>query len=683
MKYTALKNGTQKNFTIPVLNGGVNFSENSDEISSNEIAYCKNIWNKSGRLETRPALRAKIENVIGKNIVDEGLCYDCFLQDNKIFLEGKYYSIATAEVFLSDSAYFVYVFLIDEDGAITEIGNIPFFRVEGNTFFIPENITFYSGEKQDGGGIFGLVTLVNMIGFEEKYYEIYEIESSFDGWKPNKKYYVPTVYINGRGNNYELAKQLDIAYTGAPKELEPLNLLDGSFYAYYSSDGYSTSFRLPFSNISDENVICRIYVSSLDYIEWCILSDSNSEKLDFYGKSVTLKLDREKGIISFYCDNQPFAIPQMEAYKENNVRILAKKDIPNAFERIISCKHSAVAGSKNVFSGGLAPSEIYFSRYNNPLYFPMVAENCIGTPTNEITAITHFKNNVIVFKNTEIYTVEITDTLPINMTNLLADNPNIFYEEAKIKIRAVNNTTGCANKHTIANINGCLIWQNAIGDICSLSDNKMQLLSNPIKPYLDKQNMSDNIVTCAAIYKNCYILCSGSNAVIMEFKDGEVKNVNSWYIWEFPKNSIIIGAYYYKDKPVFICTSGDRDIYFTATLGDGKDSVFAYKNGITKEDVNIESIIETKEYCFKEIRKSVKLTSACIEIEPSGNTDIKFISTDSCCDFRLTKTDTCHKGKKWVKFITNLKCQDFIKIEIKSKEKLKLGRSELYYTETN
>lgn len=679
MKYDSLKTNGEKSLSIPVLDKGVNLNLNKSDISDGQMSECKNIWYKDGFIATRPGLYSDIENLIGADMPYGAEGYEYGIADAEVFIGEEYFRIATASAFVSQSVYFVYIYLVGADRNITNIGNMQFQRTDSETFYIPENITLYAGEKQTGGGIFALVSLVNMHGFDERTYKIYEISEDFSSWSGIEDFYTPTVYINGRGNGYELANQLDIAYTGSPKELEPLNMLDGRFYAYYSSDSYSSSFRLPFSQISEESLFCRIYQNSETYTEWCVYPDTDSQTQSFCGEQVTLKADREKGIITFYVDSSEFAVPQMSGYKENNIRIFAKKEIPLSFEKIVSCRHSIVFNSKIIFSGGIYGSEIYFARYDNPLYFPLINNNTAGSPSNSVTALAAFKNKVIAFKSPGMYSIEISGGKALNNTNLLIDNPAVFYDNADLKISAISDTVGCDIKSTVAKLGKYLIWQAPGGDVCRYSGSSIDILSEPVKPCLSEIEPEQKC--CAAAFGRHYLLCFGSKALIMEEKSSVD---NAWYIWQFPQDLIVSGIFANKDVPVFICKAKDTDLCFTAGLQGDTDYVAAESDdGISAESVDIESHLKTKDYALGKQGKYFKITNIFLKLFAGGDTYIKAASQSGICSFKIQNADVYYDKEKSVRLIANLKCRESFNICIDTFKPFKFASAEVYSTEIN
>lgn len=667
MKYTSLKNIAQKSRKLQLSDKGVKNS--------------KNVWSKNSILQTRPAVSANLQGVIGENIPKSADVLDYILTDTAVYIDGKYHRIAYVNATDSNSAWLTYVYLIDELGEVRSIGYMPFTRTDASVYYIPENITFYVGKALGGGGIYALITLVNMMDFESRKYHIYEIDESLTEWQPTKDYYVPTVYINGRGNQYDMAKQQDIAVEAAPKELEALNMLNGRFYAYYSSDSNSSSFKLPFSQLSDDVVRCRVYVDSKTYSEWSLAADTNKETVRFCNQDVTVELDREKGVIYFYSEGYDYAIPQMSSYKENNIQILATKEIPEAFKRVASCKQCTVFNSKIVFSGGLCGNEIYYTQFDNPLYFPQISNNKVGSPMNEITALAGLEEKIIAFKGSEMYSVELQTPKPLNTTNILIDNPAIFYIEKDLKIKNISDTIGCLNKYSISKINGHLIWQAPDGKVLAYSGNTVYTLLDDVKAYFKEWGEDEFAVSQSTSFDGHCIFMLNNKAVVMDFANEKEK---IWHAWEFPVECNICGAFSFNNKPVLLCADSNKKLCYTANFNGERDVNLSCENGEIKEtlfDINTEIKSENVELC--ELGKEVKIAKVYLRLKAKDDVKIRLCSGENFCDFKCSKTDFCCKEENTVILRPNFKCENAVSLTVGSKMPLKISEAVVYFTGIN
>ena len=133
----------------------------------------------------------------------------------------------------------------------------------------------------------------------------------------------------------QIRNRKGLAYTAQPKFLEAQNILTGRFKSYFTSDGQSNAFRLPYSGLANETVMCRIYINLTKYTDWTILSNSTSDTQTFYNSAITMNVDRSKGMIYFTTsDGADYPIPIMSMYHENNICVRAGKQYGEELKEI-------------------------------------------------------------------------------------------------------------------------------------------------------------------------------------------------------------------------------------------------------------------------------------------------------------------------------------------------------------
>ena len=216
MKFTSLKSETVQVLEVPILGKGVDLTNLPENSVDGSLVACKNIWYNNGRLQSRPGLETVENGIINENVFKEAYSYNYTLTDTTYFYDGSYYNIAMTQVDYDQSSSFIYVYLVGKNGNIKKLGYMHFGRVSSDTFFVPYKCLFYKGKTVNGGGIFALVSLRNFEDETQTVERIYEINQNLNSWSVNYDYYIPTVYINGRGNSYELAKLSGIVCENKP-----------------------------------------------------------------------------------------------------------------------------------------------------------------------------------------------------------------------------------------------------------------------------------------------------------------------------------------------------------------------------------------------------------------------------------------------------------------------------------
>ena len=678
MKYNSLKSQTVKVFDLPICKRGIDFTGFVQNTNDEYLSNGKNIWFNKGKITNRPGLKIDSENIITSNIINEALRCDYELTDTTFYHENKLYKIAFSNVDYDSSSYFISVFLVSEEGTVKNLGYIHFGRTNDSTFYIPHKCLFYVGKPVNGGGIFALISLHNIYDDTQITEKIYEIDSNYAGWSLNFNYYIPTVFINGRGDSYGLAKEVGVNFSGEPTALQPLNVLCGSFYAYYTSDGYSSSFRLPFLNLADESVVCRIYYTMSEFAEWVVYAGQNSAESTLQGIALKMTIDRKKGIVNFTSKESNFAIPHMTKYGENNIRFLAKKEIENGFKEVVSADCCTVAGTRVLFSSG---NKIYSASYENPLYFPQNFNNDVGSPDTSVTALTAVDDVVLAFKENSLYSIELTEGKPINKITLLADNDMIFNNADTYKIKCVTKTVGCANKKTAKSVNGNMIWQAKNGQIFLYKNNNVRRISEKIDSFFD--SFKDNLgKAVSGGTEDFYILCMENKAVIMSYDQKLDSNNIAWYIWEFPQDINVKGVVTAQNSFLFLC-SNNKSVGFIANLNSKKDSIVTGMRGnVAIETQNISANLKTKSFTLGNSGDKKRVSRVYLQLEAEGSAKISVGNDAVCSEFQLNTAD-CFFRNKCVKLITNLNNINDVSIELSTEHNFSLGKGEIYFSKIN
>lgn len=678
MKYGSLKKQAVKSFRVNNFDGGLNLSDAPTNIDDNQLSGCKNMWFKDGKLQTRPGFKGDLKNCYDTTILghDGQLVYN--ITDTTFFIDKIPYKIAVGDVLTDDYAHYTYVYLVNKDKGIRSIGKMSFLRLSSDIFYTPVNILFYVGKKQKGGGIFALVTLQNLRNFDDRYYYIYEVNSDFSDWERVYDYYIPTLYINGRGNKYSLAKSENNISVPAPKTVESPNMLNGRFHAYFTSDGCSNSFRLPFTNLSSESVVCRIYYTLVDFVEWTVPSDKIANTQTFMGKKITLEVDREKGTAYFKQEDGDYAVPVMPMYHENNIKITATKEIENGFSRIVHSTCSVVKDSKIIISGGQNGNEVYVADYESPLYFPLGAGVNVGSGNSEINALCLQGSKIVAFKTKEIYALTLKKGDKISEISLLADNDTLFNECDRFETQEITKQMGCVYKSTVALCGDSTIWlgeDNNIYALTSLDGKKIVNLSQKVKDIIPMYNDE----TFAVSDGNYYFFIKRNEIIVIEKPTGQNPKI---YYWQMPPKFRISSGYYCNGEFGFLCVGDTSNIVYLATLSDDTDSFMCYNDDgeIIDKPFKIESLVNTKHYGLSGFSRAKNIDYIYLMLSSKGKTKIS-VNDNEIANINLRISDEGYRKGEYrsVKFIPHLYNADEVFITIESCDGLKVGEMEIFY----
>ncbi|MEE1075039.1 MAG: hypothetical protein U0K93_06140 [Acutalibacteraceae bacterium] len=667
MKYASLKKSQIKVKHIPVPQNGIDQSRPRTDIADDSLSFAKNIVYSQGKLTTRKGIFTKAESLLNISPANGGEAYEYKLTKTQINFNGKRLRIATSKVNYDQSHIFIFVYGIGDENPVN-LGYIRFDRTDDSCFFVPQNIVFYCGKPQSGGGIFALVTLKNCENPEQTAYDIYEISADLKYWELKQDYYIPTVYINGKGNSYETA-----SWRVMPDPIKPenRNILNGSFYAYYSSDGYSSNFRLPFTNIDAYPIICRIYYTVNEYTEWKIAADKTSATETFYGTEVTANADREKGLIYFTAQSGDYAIPYMTTYSENNIRIMASKAIENGFNSIVSSACATPYGDKILFSGGIQKNKLFYTDFNTPLYFPQVFDNEIGSPDEEITDIIRFSDRIIAFKPHSTYEIKIKNGGNFNTTALLADNGASFKKADSFTVSQIDAFIGSAF-NTPEVCGEYLIWLGNDKKTYALSkqSNKAEEISFKFEMLIGSV-LADGKLSSAASGKN-YILSSATKALIINPK-------GDCYYFEFPKGFETVGILSNDDNIFILYRFNQTQNCYIGSLSGETDIIFYGKdNNSATLNLPIESEFTLKSFNFGSIGTGKNIHSIDLQLNHEGNCKITLGDGNIESNFQLAPDR--YSGEGITKIITDIIGVKHAEISVCSNKGISFGGADIYYS---
>lgn len=678
MKYGSLNSQGVKSFKTGALDGGLKSVGGADLIKDNEIVSGCNMWYKDSYLKTRPGFKNYIDKAVNTFIYgnDGQLKYN--VTNTSVYLDGVYWRIATAEVLTDDYAYYVYSYLIDLEGNIAPMGYISFNRSSSNSFYIPVHINFFNGKAQNGGGIFAIVALQDKYNWSKKSYCIYEVNSDYSGWKRVNDFYVPTVLINGRGNKYQTAKAEKGFSSESPLTLESQNMLDGRFHAYYTSDGYSHSFRLPFNSLADETVSCKIYYNISQYIEWTIPPDNIRDIQHFYGKDVSAFVDRDTGILYFTAESGDFPIPIMEMCVENNIKITATKDIDGGIASIANASCVTRYNSKLLVAGGEGGNKVYAADYDNPLYFPKNNSIDIGESGSPVICMSPQQDKIVAFKEHEMHLLTFKEGDVFNEITLLKDNGKVFKKPDSFESHEVSKKIGCANENTVAICGGKNIWLSDDGRIYKfdVTGKKITEICNPIELKLNNDIYSEVTAIGSDEY---YIISVFDKMLVIDIQKQEESKS---FLWRTPTGLNIDSGFYHSGKYMFLCRGDDSRLAFISYLEGNTDSViyFGEEDTVMQKNLSIASDFTTKHYCFKEQNSFKNIEGIYFTLSAKGKVKISVNDRYKTeLDFGFLNGDYDKCEYKSVRLSPHLYNVNGVDISFNSDKEFSIGEIEIRY----
>jgi len=653
-----------KRFHIDRLNGGIDLSqESSGEITA--LRDCKNVWLKDGLLKNRPGISTDVYKIID-NLDYDGYAHSFDNPHMEVILNEEANKIITEEIELDESHTVCITHFIRNDATESSRAVMSFSRADDSAFYKPVKMVFFKGKPQKGCGLFALVKLVNIENYTQKDAYIYELSEDFSLWERIVSTYIPTVYANGRGNMYEISAASNQAFKGTPTRLEKLNLLNGRFHAYYSSDGHSSTFRLPYSNIAAESVECKFYYSLKNYVEWKIPANLSSAVAKIDSVEVTMHIDRPKGICYFTVEAGDYEIPLISHQNENNIRITATK---HSDYDLLDISDSCCAASVNskILLG--CNNLIFEADYYNPLYFPADSVIALGESDTPVTALGIRNGDIIAFKNQETHLITIKEGKAINTTSLLADNDSVFTESDTLTSDCISREIGCLDKNSLVLRGNQLFWRGADGHIYMLDSNKTitglsEKIGGLVSNVLNPENK-----TFAANHGEYTVFAANHSALVLNYKD---KNP-LWYYWEFPEDLYFAGAFTTNGEIRFICKSTENQLCYVAALEGTTDTLLRYNEDYDTYSLPVNWEIRTSKIILGCENKLKKVASLLLNLD----TQRAKISIND----RLISRITRKSDGKIIKLITDICGIKAMDILIEGEAELALGSIDINYCE--
>ncbi len=628
MKYASLKVKESKQYKIPAFDGGIDTSKYDGLIPDNCFSDCKNIWSKKGVLINRPAISPNSDGVVDLLYREYGdFIKGLTLTDTLVYIDGEPKKICYC-VEGDDVSYNIFrPFLADSEGNLTEIGNIEFHRVSQDLYNRFQSVFFMVANATAGSGIYAFFTRCNMEVYPNEYaYDIYEASSDLSSWQRlyNDDFYVPTVFMNGRGNNFDYQIESPDAYLEEPVELEPFNMLTGRFKAYFSSDGYSSTFELPFGGLDTQGVLCRVYTTSQTYTNFVVDVTTDYAMGYISGYYVKFKINRSTGTFSFYFNDELFSVPKMSSYGGNNIQITASKTIDNGTAKTIGSKGVVLYGNNiYLYGNSICGNEIYTSSITRPLYIPEKSKVAVGEPSSSVNAMTVVCNKLVAFKDSEIYRIILTKGTAYDVSEFAMNINNTFMKIDTLSCEAVHLQVGCDCPDTLEVCSNRIIWARSDGSLYTLStttygkENNIYKISSAIDGVCENISKEDLRQAKSCKRDGFYLLHIGNKVLVVDYRikdfgfpakySGQKDDSSNiaWYIWEYPESLNYSSVISLNGAVLLACYDSSADVWYISLLNGDKDYLLQ-NNELQPYD--IECSFKTKYYDFSSphIRKVIK-----------------------------------------------------------------------------
>lgn len=684
MRYEHIKKENKSCFYNDDFSGGI--SKKNQGI--NTIKDSENLIFKDNALKTRPAVCVCEGHTLTAPVAGK---FPLCITNTEYFLGGKKYNVAYHSSKRGNDYNIIYTYLVSTGNDILELGRI---TVTKGTYdpedimFYPQSIVIYSGTKTKGCGIYAFVSYstnkdrnvygvfeASDVGGDSLWYEINEMER-----------YVPTVLINGRGESYNTANEMfNLNYT-EPSSPEKLNMITPYFKSYFTSDGVSSTFAMPYSSLDFKPFKCKIYMTETNVIDF-IYNERGPCVAYYNDEKYTALFSTITGSITFFRGDDLFAVPRSDSSPVNNIMITAAKNNIVDVSKVLSCQDITLFNSRAYLYKSVAePNGVYSCKISNPLYFPTNMQTLVGSDISEIKGGGYQNDKLVIFKEGETYKI---NTSTANEVDFVSPENKVRFVQDGLSNQTISTKVGCIDGNTVATSTGQLIWMGNDKKIYTLeattygSEKNVFSISENIdedilKAYGDGGRVfamvrdgyyylfcNDYVFVC-----DCHITNMGFAA---RYGARNMKSI-SWFKWKLPHSEYHSGKAC-EEMVISAYKTGEEQNYFLHFEEENTDTIIDFsKEGNKVKEYEIPVEIVSPDYDLgTNAEKTIDRITLCMN---AGPTDLEIITDKS----RSIKH--IHGIRDQVK-ITNIKTHGggtkTIGIKLKSKGKFSLESVKAYF----
>ena len=627
MIYPKIKNEGKKTAVIRDFSGGID----KNALDGNNIKYCENLILKDGSLVTRPGLGV-CEGYTQTG--EEDGTSRLKITNLTHYINGKKYKLAYYFDANSGRYNCIKVYLVSGNNDILSFGHLELSKQEGDadgTVYMPKTSVFYSGTKTKGCGIYALVGYTTESG--DWRYGVFEAADIIDSpWIeiPEIDRYIPTVLINGKGTEYDRAKETYNLKFDDASSPEKANIITPYVKAYFTTDGYSSAFYMPDQYYDVRPVKCIVYNTTSFRYEFEI-QPGNYAEVNMYGKDYKVYFNRLIGML-YFTDAETGgnrSLPRGTFYKENNVVLIASKSGRTDPTSVLSCNDVVTFNSRAyLYKSKTVPNGIYSCKVTNPLYFPTNMQTLVGSDIDKITGAGYQNDKLIVFKEGE--TFKVNTTTAENEIKFLSPEMDVRFTIDSLSNESISTKTGCMNGATVASCAGQLIWLGSDKKVYTLeattygSEKNVFSISEKVDHLLEQFiGTNENPFACVKdgyyyLFCGCYVFicdCHITNmGYAVRYGARNMRNV-SWYLWKLPESHLESGKTC--DEIMLTVSKGSKN-GFMHFLPDYIDTVFDFESiSEAVKTIEIPIKLETADYLLgTEKEKTIEKIEVNVEAEP-------------------------------------------------------------------
>lgn len=542
MKYAPMAPSAPTKVTIPRLNGGLNVYDVPNRVADNQLTDCDNLWWYRGALRTRPGLTCsdwrEAVAYTHRQVVDERttLAYGFYADDGAV----KFDAAKLSDAGFSPLGYLGEPHTVDAEP--TQAADLTAMGIRAR--------------KNDGFGWYYLLSNG----------EIIRPGNSIDTPWVDAEPYIPTVLINGVGEEFTGEAE--------PSVYEDYNRLTRAFQCHFTTDGTSTTWKLPMKNLATnlpgvdlksevggvalkieldvcgkDGAVSTIRKELTLGDDRCVKSETEPISAEEAGVSadewnsiqVEISFNPATGVVKTRLygtgtaqnvSTQP--IPGgLPFVTTNNLRITAWRGREYEKDRLTICKMtrgtwyggdgSGIAGGTRFFVCGNPdePDLLCWSDKDQPLYFPELNRSRVGDTHSAITALGKQSSLLVVYKEHEIYGMQYLSSDSEDYDFATSGGVAVTSYTATFALMPINAGVGCDCPDTVRLTNNRLVWACSDGSVYMLtatnqySERNVRMISRNVRDAITACGKKTLKNAMAAELEGYYLLIVGHRVFLM------------------------------------------------------------------------------------------------------------------------------------------------------------------------
>ena len=512
MKYPITPLSDLKRATVYDLSGGLNLSRDPRLIATNEQSDMKNVWYDGGQLKSRPEFgaAAQLDGYTFSGVINEG---------QALFIKYAYDSYEAT----------INCALVDCNGNITHLNDIiaqNFQRPDNAATAVPKRYFAFCFN----GEIYIAIAFHNYP--MDTFYKGIFYKLTGDGFirLSDGDFYAPLIAVNLKGDSYQSLPSSDNTVFSPASTFEGYNLLTDRVRVKFTTDGVSSTFKLPVQAQEIQDIKVRIVASfsggAVNEYEGTITRSSAAT----LANGIRCYLTSQNQIK--FTNSSGTALPPSSALASSNLEVEFHADIDEGREEeLLYCSlYSAFGASGGVGKGNRLflsgsekrPNKLFWSDSDQPLYFPENNYSLVGDGT--VLALHKQNDMLVILLNNSIYYATYVGT------NISADDiisgavADITVAQAIFPLTLLHGETGLYAKGCARLIGNKIYFLGSDKAVYRI-DGKTSLtkISQKIEPLLN--NLSGFFALSKL--KNGFMLTNGSKAAVYNTE------TRGWYLWEF------------------------------------------------------------------------------------------------------------------------------------------------------